>query len=80
MFLGVLPDLPIRDVTANNRQRRKNELKWASALQEIRASRRNSDVACGGAATNVESDPRPPCFLVPSGRGQESRRALHRAE
>ncbi|KAF1778741.1 hypothetical protein GQ600_27471 [Phytophthora cactorum] len=32
MLLGVLPDLPIRDVTANNRQRRKNQLKWASAL------------------------------------------------
>ncbi|KAG6943643.1 hypothetical protein JG688_00017507 [Phytophthora aleatoria] len=44
MFLGVLPDLPIRGVTANNRQRRKNQLHWASALQEIRASRRNSDV------------------------------------
>ncbi|KAF1795778.1 hypothetical protein GQ600_8221 [Phytophthora cactorum] len=32
------------------------------------------------AATNVESDPRPPRFLVPGGRGQESRRALDRAE
>ncbi|KAG6944070.1 hypothetical protein JG688_00017281 [Phytophthora aleatoria] len=44
MLLGVLLDLPIRDVTANNRHRCKNQLKWASALQEIRASRRNSDV------------------------------------
>ncbi|KAF1787985.1 hypothetical protein GQ600_27731 [Phytophthora cactorum] len=44
MLLGVLLDLPIRDVTANNRQRCKNQLKWASALQEIRSSRRNSDV------------------------------------
>ncbi|KAG6953417.1 hypothetical protein JG688_00012823 [Phytophthora aleatoria] len=45
MFLGVLPDLPIRDTTANNRQRRKNQLKWASTLQEIRAGRRNFGVS-----------------------------------
>ncbi|KAF1779983.1 hypothetical protein GQ600_16272 [Phytophthora cactorum] len=44
MLLGVLPDLPIHDVTANNLQRCRNQLKWASALQESRASRRNSVV------------------------------------
>ncbi|KAF1780750.1 hypothetical protein GQ600_3148 [Phytophthora cactorum] len=35
MFFGVLPDLPIRDVTANNRQRRKNQLKWARHCKKL---------------------------------------------
>ncbi|ETN19736.1 hypothetical protein PPTG_21486 [Phytophthora nicotianae INRA-310] len=40
MLVNVLPELPISDVTAKNRQRRKQQLKWSSVLQEIRENRR----------------------------------------
>ncbi|KAJ8576510.1 hypothetical protein ON010_g2705 [Phytophthora cinnamomi] len=42
MLQGVMAELPISDVTQKKRQVRKDQLKWSSALDEIRQHRRRS--------------------------------------
>ncbi|EGZ12336.1 hypothetical protein PHYSODRAFT_517544, partial [Phytophthora sojae] len=42
MLQGAIPKLRISDVTPKNRQRRKDQLKWSTALNEIRENRSRS--------------------------------------